>query len=48
MSAATVRAVGDRGAPATSWDLYKGWIVGGMIILVILVVATVVWFHFHP
>lgn len=31
-----------------TWDVYKGWIVGGLIILVVLVVAGAVWLHFHP
>lgn len=32
----------------SSWDLYKGWIVGSLIILAILVGATVLWFMHHP
>ena len=48
MTTATARVMGESGGPATRWDLYKGWIVGTVIILVILVVATVAWLHFHP
>ncbi len=27
---------------------YRGWAVGGAIILAIFVIAAVLWFHYHP
>lgn len=41
-----------RMAPAhtadTSWDLYRGWIVGFLVILVVAGLATGLWLRFHP
>jgi hypothetical protein len=33
---------------ATSWELYKGWIVGLLIIVIVLAVGTGFWLHYHP
>lgn len=48
LSTVAVRAVAQPEAPARPWELYKGWIVGAIIIVVILAVAFGFWFHFHP
>lgn len=48
MSAATARALSREDTPATSWELYKGWVYGLVIILAVLSVGAGFWFHFHP
>ncbi len=35
-------------APETQSTDYRGWAVGGAIVLVIFVIAAVLWFHYHP
>ena len=27
---------------------YRGWVVGGLIIVAILVISAALWFHYHP
>ncbi len=34
-------------AEAGSTD-YRGWAAGGAAILAIVVIAAVLWFHYHP
>ncbi len=48
LSAVAVRAAAQPEGPATPWELYKGWVAGAIIILVILSVAFGFWFRYHP
>ena len=32
----------------TSEGTYIGWAAGALVIVAIIVVAAVIWFHYHP
>ncbi len=32
----------------TRWDLYKGWVLGLLIVVIVLAVGAGFWFHYHP
>lgn len=42
------RAVSAMDTPATGWELYKGWVYGSMVVLIVLAVGAGFWFHYHP
>jgi hypothetical protein len=48
VSSATARVTPMKHPPATSWELYKGWVSGLLIIVIVLAVGMGFWFHFHP
>lgn len=48
MSATVIQSTPNDGVRESSWTLYKGWIVGLLIILVVLAVGATLWLHFHP
>jgi hypothetical protein len=31
-----------------TWEIYGGWIAGGVAILAVLAVGAAFWFKFHP
>ncbi len=35
-------------ASSASGAEYRGWWIGGAIVLAVAVVAAVLWFHYHP
>jgi hypothetical protein len=35
-------------AAGSRWDLYKGWVFGFLVIVIVLSVGAGLWFHFHP
>jgi hypothetical protein len=48
MNAASVRSATGTPARDSRWDLYKGWILGLFIIVIVLAVGAGFWLHFHP
>jgi len=48
MTATAVGSAPSRGARDSGWDLYKGWLIGVLIIVIVLAVGAAFWFHFHP
>ncbi|MFZ0830467.1 MAG: hypothetical protein WAN40_04950 [Thermoplasmata archaeon] len=48
MTAAALRATAAGPVPASSWELYKGWVIGLVIILIVLAVGAGFWLHYHP
>ena len=36
------------GRPASTLNLYAGWIAGAIVILGVMVFGAVVWFTYHP
>lgn len=47
MSASTAGAAASGEDPVSAWALYKGWVVGLVIILLVLSVGFGFWFHYH-
>jgi hypothetical protein len=44
-------AVGRSAAGKTgsrSWEPYKGWVIGLVIIVIVLAIGAGLWFYFHP
>ena len=48
MTGAALRATTTSAVPASAWDLYKGWVVGFVIILIVMGAGAGLWFHYHP
>jgi hypothetical protein len=32
----------------TAGGTYTGWVAGALVIVAVLVIAAVLWFHYHP
>jgi hypothetical protein len=48
MNATSMGVASSRGAGGSGWDLYKGWIVGLLIIVIVLSLGAGFWLHYHP
>ena len=48
MNTTPVRSVTPRETRTDSWALYKGWIMGGVIVLIVLSIGAALWLHYHP
>jgi hypothetical protein len=35
-------------AADSRWDLYKGWLLGILIVVIVLAIGAGFWLHFHP
>ncbi len=47
----SVTVTGSRPSGGTAlgpWELYKGWIIGLIIIVLVLSAGAGLWFHYHP
>ncbi len=47
MTATATRSDAAHGAGGGVWDLYKGWLVGLLILVIVLAVGTGLWLHFQ-
>jgi hypothetical protein len=48
MNAAAVAPSPRTEAPTSAWELYKGWFLGLLLIILVLAVGAGFWLHFHP
>jgi hypothetical protein len=48
LNAATVGSPPRTQVRASAWELYKGWILGLLLIVILLAVGAGLWLHFHP
>jgi hypothetical protein len=48
MNAAALGSAPSRRSVDSRWDLYKGWVLGLLIVVIILAVGAGFWFHYHP
>jgi hypothetical protein len=48
MNAAAVGSSPGTEVRASAWELYKGWILGLLLIVLVLGVGAGLWLHFHP
>lgn len=48
MNANPVGTATSENDPVSPWSLYKGWVVGLVIILLVLSVGFGFWFRYHP
>lgn len=45
----TAASVGQNPAvSSTPWELYKGWFLGLIIIVIVLAAGAGFWLHYHP
>lgn len=47
MTATAVGSARSAGTGDSRWDLYKGWLVGLLIIVLVLSVGAGFWLHYH-
>lgn len=48
MSATAVSADRNTEGPVGRWELYKGWFLGLIVIVIVLAVGAGFWLHYHP
>ena len=48
MNAAAMRSGQTADPRGSAWDLYKGWFLGLILIVIVLSVGAGLWLHFHP
>lgn len=48
MSASSVRARSTDASRLGVWELYKGWAIGLIILVIVLGIGAGLWLHFHP
>jgi uncharacterized membrane protein len=48
MNASALGSASRGQAGNSRWEAYKGWLLGLLIIVIVLLVGAGLWFHFHP